>query len=190
MHIWDWDCPSKFIKALVSKNIIYRKLSPVLIDSEEAKKFIQKYSLYDITENVDHVLFIGLRYKTKLMSLMGFKLTNFLTNTWTLICIEQRFNYVIYNGNKTILNHFIKLCNPHQIIAYADYSKTNGEILENLGFEYNSFILPNKIWSKGRHAIVDDPSIISEAMLDDGWLPVYNCGYKVYVLDTANPALD
>lgn len=183
IHLWDWDCPSKFIKALVAKNIIYRKLSPELIDSEEAKKFIQRYSLYDITENIDHILFIGLRYKTKLMSLMGFKLTNFLTNTWTLICIEQRFNYVIYNGNKIILDHFIKLCSPYQIIAYADYSKTNGEILENLGFEYNSFILPNRIWSKGRHAIVDDKTIIPEAMLADHWLPVYNCGYKVYVIE-------
>ena len=183
VHLWDWDCPSKFIKALTVKNTIYRKLTPILIDAEEAKKFIQKYSLYDITENVDHALFIGLRYKTKLMLLMGFKLTDFLTNTWTLICIEQRFNYKVYNGSQTVLDHFIKLCSPHRIIAYADYSKTNGEMLECLGFEYTQFILPNKIWSKGRHAIVDDENIISEAMLADGWLPVYNCGYKVYLID-------
>lgn len=183
MHLWDWDCPSKFIKALTTKNTIYRKLTPLLIDSEESKRFIQKYSLYDITENVDHVLFIGLRYKTKLMALMGFKLTDFLTNTWTVICIEQRFNYTVYNGSQTILDHFIKLCSPHRIIAYADYSKTNGEMLEHLGFEYNQFIPPNKIWSKGRHAIVDDNTTIPEAMISDGWLPVYNCGYKVYVID-------
>ena len=183
VHLWDWDNTSKFIKSLTSKNVIYRKLNPELISVDEAKDFIQKYSLYDISEEVDHLLFIGLRYKSKLMTLMGFKLSNFLTNVWTLVCIEQRFNYTIHKGNQQILDHFIRLCRPRKIIAYADFSKTNGEILENLNFQYKLFILPIKIWAKGRHAIVDDKSIIPEAMMSDGWLPVYNCGYKVYELE-------
>ena len=180
IHLWDWDCPSKFIKSLTNKNVVYSKKPPELISAEEANDFMQQYSLYNITENIHHILFVGLRYKTKLMILMGFKLSDPITNTWTLISIDQRFQYTIYNGIQTVLDYFIHLCHPHKIIAYADFSKTNGEILENLNFEYNKFILPNRIWSKGRHAIIDDPTIVPEAMIADKWLPVYNCGYKVY----------
>lgn len=183
MHLWDWDSTSKFINALTNKNTVYVTQSPELLDSEEAKIFIQKYSLYDTIENINHMLFLGLRYKTKLMLVMGFKLSNFITNTWTLVCIEQRFQYTVYNGTQILLDHFIKLCHPNKVIAYADFSKTNGEMLENLGFKYNSFILPTKIWSKGRHAIIDNSSILTEAMIEDKWLPVYNCGYKVYELN-------
>ena len=180
IHIWDWDCISKFIKLLTNKNTVYTQSSPEIIPGEEAKRFIEQYSLYDITESVDHILFVGLRYKTKLMLLMGFKLTEPTTNTWTILNIDQRFNYTVYDGYNTVLGHFVNLCHPDKIVAYADYSKSNGELLENLGFEYNRFMLPNKIWAKGRHAIVDSDSIIPDAMLADGWSPVYNCGYKVY----------
>lgn len=180
MHLWDWDDTSKFINLLTTKNIIYRKIKPEIVSDKEAKDFISKYSLYSIPDSLRRTIFIGLRYKTKLITLMGFELTDFITNTWTLICIEQRFQYTVYKGTQTILDNFMHLFNPKRIIAYADFSKTNGEILENLDFEYNRFIMPNRIWSKGRHAIVDSPSIIAEAMIEDKWLPVYNCGYKVY----------
>lgn len=182
MHLWDWDDTSKFINSLTTKTTIYRNLHPELINPDEAKEFLQKYSLYGMPESPDNLLFLGLRYRTKLMSIMGFKLSNFLTNTWTLVCIEQRFHYTIYEGHKNLLQHFIKICHPNKIIAYADYSKTNGEMLENLGFKYILYMSPKRIWSKGRHAIIDDKSIIPEAMMSDGWLPVYNCGYKVYEL--------
>ena len=182
MHLWDWDSTSKFINSLTVKTTIYHKASPEIISAEEAKTFMKKYSLYDITENIDHILFIGIRYKTKLMTLMGFRQMYPNIGIWTILSIDQRFNYAVHNGYLTILSQFIQWCNPHKIIAYADYSKTNGELLENLGFEYTQFILPNKIWSKGRHAIADDKSIVPEMMLTDGWLPVYNCGYKVYEL--------
>lgn len=183
VHIWDWDNLTKFTNLLTNKHTIYADCQAELITSDEAESFIQLYGMYDVTDNVDHMLFLGLRYRSKLMLLMGFKLTDFIANTWTLLCIEQRFQYTVYDGYKTLLKHFIQLCHPHHIITYADYSKTNGEMLESMGFVYNSFILPTKIWSKGRHAIIDDHSIVPEAMLNDGWLPVYNCGYKVYVLD-------
>jgi len=180
LHLWDWDSVSKFINLLTTKHTIYTTAHPEILTEAEASEFIGKYSLYNISQNLYGIIFIGLRYKSKLMTVIGFKLSDALLKTWEIVCIENRFHYIIYNGNKAILDYFIANYSPNKITAYADFSKSNGEILENLGFEYNRFVLPNKIWSKGRHAIVDDSSIIPESMLRDNWLPVYNCGYKVY----------
>ena len=178
IHLWDWDCVSKFIANMTVKNTIYNKLTPEIIDSSEALEFIKKYSLYEI--DCYNTTFIGIRYLSKLICLIGFKCDDIILNTWSIVCIEHRFNYNVYNGYKNILDYFIVTYTPSKLTAYADYSKSNGEMLENLGFEYTSFLMPTKVWSKGRHAISDNPAIISEAMMEDSWLPVYNCGYKVY----------
>ena len=180
IHLWDWDNKSKFINSLSVKHIVYTNEVPVQISNDDATKFIQRYGLYDITKNIYNVAFIGIKYKTKLMHIMGFRQIDPILNIWELVCIENRFNYTVYNGHQKILDEFIHHYNPSKIISYADFSKTNGESLDTLGFEYTRFILPTKIWSKGRHAIIDDPSIVAEAMIEDKWLPVYNCGYKVY----------
>ena len=182
MHLWDWDCVSKFINLLTTKNIIYDKVTIEMMEECEAKEFIKQYSLYDVSEDIN-VIYIGVRYKTKIICLIGFKLIDVLTKTWDITCVEHRFNYNVYDGNRKILNYFVEKFKPNKVTAYADYSKSNGEMLDNLGFTYTRFILPNKIWSKGRHAIIDDSSILDEAMINDGWLPVYNCGYKVYELN-------
>lgn len=183
MHLWDWDCISKFINLLTTKNIIYDKVQPEIIDNEDAKSFIEQYSLYDAPIDFYNTKYVGIRYKSKLICLIGFNLDDILKRTWTITCIEHRFNYNVYTGYKKILDYFIEKFKPSKITAYADYSKSNGELLENLEFEYVRFMLPNQIWSKGRHAIIDDYTITSDAMLEDGWLPVYNCGYKVYKKD-------
>lgn len=178
VHLWDWDCVSKFINSLTIKNIIYESIEPLVLDRDDAERFVHTYSLYNI-DKMDNIIYIGIKYKSKLINVIGFRQRDTITNEWEIVCIECRFNYTVYNANSSILAFFIKQFNPTKITAYADYSKSNGEILESLGFEYNRFILPNKIWSKGHHAIVDD-NITSEIMIEDHWLPVYNCGYKVY----------
>lgn len=180
IHLWDWDCTSKFINLMTTKNIIYSKVQPEIIDDNEARIFINQYSLYDVSTNFRNVIYVGIRYKSKLICIIGFNLDDILKKSWSIVNIEHRFNYNVYKGYQKILDYFIDKFMPCKITAYADYSKSNGELLENLGFEYTRFMLPNQIWSKGRHAIVDDCDIISEAMMEDGWLPVYNCGYKVY----------
>lgn len=180
IHLWDWDSVSKFINLLTVKNTIYDNLSPMIISKEEATEFIDKYSLYDIDDDIQNIVYIGIKYKSKLINLIAFRKDDIINPDWTITGIEHRFNYNVNNGYKKILDYFISNYHPHKITAYSDYSKSNGEILKELGFDYNLFILPNKIWSKGRHAIVDDSSIIPEAMLEDNWRPVYNCGYKVY----------
>ena len=180
MHLWDWDCQSKFINSLINKHTIYTDSSPIILTPEDASDFIQQYGLYNVTENIHNVIFIGIQYKTKLMSLIGFKQIDSLMNIWELICIESRFGYTVYNGNQLILDEFIRLYDPNKIVSYADFSKTNGDSLDALGFKYIKFIMPTKIWSKGRHAIIDDGNIIPEAMIADRWFPVYNCGYKMY----------
>lgn len=187
IHLWDWDCVSKFVNSLTTVHTVYPVIPPEIIPKDAATKFIQQYGLYDVTKNISNLAFIGIRYKTKLMSLMGFRQIDPILNVWELVCIENRFNYKVFDGHQKILKEFIRQYNPSKIISYADFSKTNGESLEALGFKYIKFVMPNRIWSKGRHAIIDDSKIIPEAMLTEHWLPVYNCGYLLYELDICTP---
>lgn len=180
IHLWDWDSIPRFLKSLVVKNVIYFHDKPNELPQEVAEDFIAKYSMYSIAKDHRHTIFIGIYYRTKLICMMGFKNTDIILKNWEIVCAEHRFGYNIYNGYIKIFDYFLDKYKPNKIIGYSDYSKSNGELLEGLGMIQTGFVLPNKIWSKGHHAIVDDDRIIHEAMLEDKWLPVYNCGYKIY----------
>lgn len=180
IHLWDWDSIPRFLKSLVVKNVIYFHDEPKELTHEVADDFISRYSMYSIPNDIRRTIFIGIYYKTKLICMMGFRNVDIILKKWEIVCVEHRFGYNIYNGYIKIFTYFLDKYKPNSIIGYADYSKSNGELLEELGFNQIDYTLPNKIWSKGRHAIVDDSNIIPEAMLEDNWLPVYNCGYKVY----------
>jgi hypothetical protein len=78
-----------------------------------------------------------------------------------------------------------------EIIGLCDLAKSNGTMFESTEFKEISKEPPRLIWSRYRSAIsndniknqtkLDDEQIYS-MMINNKYLPVYDCGYKIYSL--------
>ena len=97
-----------------------------------------------------------------------------------------------------MFSRFIKEYNPTSIISYCDRSKFTGTVYTKLGMKLDHSTNPARIWSLGDMKITDNllrqrgydqlfntnfgkGASNEELMLENGWLPVYDCGQDVYV---------
>ena len=88
----------------------------------------------------------------------------------------------------------------HSIISYCDRSKFTGTVYEKMGMKFKRITPPQEIWSKSTQHITANllrargydqlfktnygkGTSNEELMLQNGWLPVYDCGQKVYVFE-------
>ena len=92
------------------------------------------------------------------------------------------------DGGYDLLSKYASEFGLYDIIAYADFSKTDGSEYESIGMKFDHQTPPRRIWSKDTQYI-NSSLIVSgrstyhsdEELLNDGWLPVYDCGQRVYV---------
>ena len=79
----------------------------------------------------------------------------------------------------------------------CDFAKFNGEVYTQIGMKLHHISAPAKVWSKGNKYITDNylrnrgfdqifktnygkGTSNEQLMLEDGWLPVYDCGQLVF----------
>lgn len=97
-----------------------------------------------------------------------------------------------------MMEAFIEEVTPKSILSYCDLAKFTGSVYINLGFQHVRNTPPQVVWSKGARNITANHlrkhgydqlfgtnfgkgTSNEELMLNDGWLPVYDCGQAVYV---------
>ena len=104
----------------------------------------------------------------------------------------------IVGGSAKLFKSFIisDKC-PKSIVSYCDNAKFKGHVYTYLGFTCAEKGSPSKHWSKGRHHITDNllrqrgydqlfgtnfgkGTSNEELMLQNGWLPIYDCGQARY----------
>lgn len=94
-------------------------------------------------------------------------------------CIKRRAtNNERYGGNAPC-------CSPEVVehMKQTNYSYMSYILLDRSkyslcpeGFEVEYIGEPGRIWSRGKECVDDNPSIIEQDMLDNGYLPIYDCG--------------
>ena len=106
----------------------------------------------------------------------------------------------IYSADRLILilNRFVEENNPTSVVIYVDQSKYSGKELDKAGFKYVETLYPQRMWSKGIQKVLhntiagrtydevfhtnrNSKHSTYTQMIENGWLPVYDCGKKVYV---------
>ena len=114
-----------------------------------------------------------------------------------LLRLCSNTNYSIVGGASKLFKHFVDTVNPGSIISYCDRSKFTGSVYEKIGMSFVRDTEPNKVWSKGTVRITDNllrqrgfdqlfntdygkGTSNEELMIEHGWLPVYDCGQRVY----------
>ena len=197
MSIFDWDNLDKIRYILQDKEILYaRNLIIAEISAEEAVNFLDTYHLQNSCRG--QTIRYGLYKNDELIEVMTFGKPRYNKNyEWELLRLCTHKDYKVVGGAERLFRHFIESHNPNSIISYCDFSKFSGGVYTRLGFTQHGKPNPSKHWSKGAEHITDNllrqrgydqlfgtnygkGTSNEELMLENGWLPIYDCGQLTF----------
>lgn len=197
IHVFDWDNSLAIVSLLRPKDRVYaRKCQLNQIDQRTADIFTQKYHLQGKCKG--QILVYGLYYKGELIQMMSFGKPRYNKNyDFELLRLCTKYQAEVVGGASRLFAQF-KRDNPTaSVLSYCDRSKFSGSVYTKLGMNLKNVSPPAKVWSKGSQYITDNylrqrgydqlfgtnygkGTSNEQLMLDNGWLPVYDCGQKVF----------
>lgn len=188
IHIWDWDNIDKIVKWLKPrKTIDASEFDVYKLDLHVANEFLDKYHIFG--SHRGQVLCIGLVKDNQIYQIMTFCKSIYNKNYYAQLCRWcTRPEYEICGGYDKLSSYASAQFGINNVIAYVDRSKFTGKDLEDIGMKLLNISPPRKIWSKGKK-FINSSLIVSgksnykseDELLKDGWLPIYDCGQRVYV---------
>lgn len=215
IHIWQWDDWLDILNIIrQDKQKLYaRTLSISEIDKSVANKFLDFNHLQGSCYG--NFVNLGLYDKNnKLVQVMTFGRPRYNINyEYELLRLCTCAENIIVGGAEKLFKYFIKQYTPVSVISYCDVSKFVGDVYKRLGFKLKEQTKPQKVWSRdvnySKEYITDNllrqrgfdqlvgsklnpPEIYGkgtnneELMLKHHWLPVYDCGQKVFVWSGQN----
>lgn len=203
--VWDWDDKDKVAHLFTPKTKLYaRKLELKVVEKQKANVFLNNYHLQGFCYG--NSVNLGLYLGEQLIQVMTFGKPRYNKNyQWELLRLCTDDSYFVIGGAERLFEHFIRDYQPDSIISYCDVSKFSGDVYKRLGFSLKEQTKPQKIWNKRNSTqfITDNllrqkgfdiligsklspPEIYGKGtdnemlMLSHGWLPVYDCGQKVF----------
>lgn len=198
IHIWQWDDVDRILTMLKNKRIIYARQCEVrVITQQTANEFLNIYHLQGVVSG--QKVCLGLYYADQLIEVTTFGKPRYNKNyQWELLRLCTHCEYKVVGGASKLFSQFVKNNNPQSIISYCDRSKFTGDVYERIGMQLDGVTEPNKIWSKGDMKITNNLLLSrgydqlfntnfgkgtsnEELMLNDGWLPVYDCGQYRFI---------
>lgn len=203
VHIFDWDDINKVISSLTVNRRIYARNCDVLpLTASEADAFIEEHHIQGKCRGT--VVAEGLYYNGELVQVMTFGKPRYnSTFDWELLRLCSATGVSIVGGASKLFKHIVQKYNIHNVISYCDRSKFTGAVYHNIGMILDHTSIPNVHWSmKTKHI---SGSLLRQRgydqlfgtnygkgtsndalMLQDGWLPVYDCGQSVYTYDSVS----
>lgn len=197
IHVWQWDDWNKIIALVVPRNHIYaRKCKILKLYPSTANKFLQENDIHGSRKS--QVICFGLVYEDELVQVMTFGRPRYDKKydvELLRLCTKQRLQVV--GGASKLFKFAMEYIDPDSVISYCDISKFSGDVYEKLGMNLIRTTPPQEIWSKGKEYVTanllrqrgydqlfktDYGKGVSneQLMLDNGWLPVFDCGQQVW----------
>lgn len=197
IHIFDWDNLDKIVNMLKPKENVYARNCIIAeIDYNTASKFETEYHLQGDCRG--QKICLGLYHKGELIQVMTFGKPRYNKKyQLELLRLCTHCNYRMVGGAEKLFKYFVRKYNPQSIISYCDLSKFTGDVYQRLGFKHQYSTEPSKIWSRGKDKVTNNllmqrgydqlfgadygkGTSNEQLMLENGWLPVYDCGQAVY----------
>lgn len=197
IHVFDWDDKQKIAELLMPKKRIYaRKCVLYKLHKEAAVEFLNKYHLQGSCRG--QLLCLGLVHEGELVQVMTFGKSRYDKNhTVELLRLCTKSGVSVVGGASKLFSYATSEFGLNDIISYCDLSKFDGRVYEKLGMKRIRITPPQEIWSKGSQKITANllrargydqifktcygkGTSNEELMLENGWLPVYDCGQAVY----------
>ena len=198
IHVFDWDNWNRILLLIKPKKHIYaRKCKVVEVDKKTAEEFTAKYHIQGscIGQNLN----VGLEYEGELMQVMTFGKPRYSRKyDLELLRLCSISTVRVIGGASKLFKHFTQLHPGKSILSYCNLSKFNGKVYEEIGMKLDHISEPAKVWSKRNEYITDNylrqrgfdqifhtdfgkGSSNEQLMIDHKWLPVYDCGQKVFI---------
>lgn len=198
IHVFDWDDWGKIIEIVnPNKKVIYaRNCQVTQIDAPDANQFELQYHIQSSV--CGQQVCYGLWHNGELVEVMTFGKPRYNKNyEWELLRLCSKSGYSIVGGAERLWTRFLTEHQPKSIISYCDRAKFIGRIYEKLNMKLNHITNPNKLWSN-KHQMITNNLLLQrgydqlfhtnfgkgtsneQLMLEHGWLPIYDCGQKVF----------
>lgn len=197
IHVFDWDDWDKIADLLKEKTTIYARSCDIQsISKQEANKFT---SLYHVSGKCNgQNLNYGLYYGDELVEVMTFGKPRYNKRyDYELLRLCSKSDVRVIGGASKLFKQFIREHPECSVISYCDLSKFTGDVYEKIGMTFLETTPPNKVWSKENKKVTQNllnqrgydqlfktnygkGTSNEQLMLQNGWLPVYDCGQAVY----------
>lgn len=201
IHVFDWDDWSKIIDLIrpIERRIFARKCTVYRLNKDIGDEFLSKYHIQGTCRG--QLLYLGLVYEGELVQAMTFGKSRFNKNYYVeLLRLCTKPGVVVVGGASKLFSYATSEYGLYNIISYCDRSKFSGDVYEKMGMKFSHVTPPQEIWSRDTqhitanllrargydqlfHTSYGKGTSNEELMIQDGWLPVYDCGQRVYVFD-------
>ena len=207
IHIWedDWTYKQDIVKSIIlnklgkSERIFGRKCEiREITDNRLIREFLEKNHIQGF---VGSKVKLGLYYNDELVSIMTFgNLRKSLgqiskEGSWELLRFCNKLNTSVIGGASRLLKYFTRNYKVDEIISYSDNSRSNGNMYEKLGFEFEKETDVNYYWSKNgikhhrfnfrKDKLVKngfDPNKTElQIMSENGYYRIFDCGSKKWI---------
>lgn len=186
IHIWDWDNKNLIIKSLSKKiDVQSDELKVYRLNKSETDKFLTENSLHGTCKNQN--LSLGLVKDNIIYQVMTFG--TYKHNNERGIKLQRmctKLGYSVIGGYDKLSSSASQEFGVNECRAYIDRSKLYNNECEEIGMKLIKTNPPMKIWSKGKQYLTDaivrnnKEKYDEQLMLENGWLPIYDCGQLVY----------
>lgn len=197
IHIFDWDDVDRIVDSIKPKKSIYaRKCTIYKLKLDVANEFLSKYHFQGTCRG--QLLCLGLVQDGELYQVMTFGKPRYdKHHSVELLRLCTKPGYTVAGGASRLFKFATENYGLSDIISYCDLSKFSGDIYETIGMQLIRTTPPQEIWSRGNQKITANllrqrgydqlfktnygkGTSNEQLMIENGWLPVYDCGQLVY----------
>lgn len=179
------------------KKIPARKCTIKTVSTKEKTDFLNRNHLQGTSGSAVN---LGLYYEGVLVSLMTFGKSRYSKSVdWELMRFCNKLDNTVVGGASRLFKHFVKLQNPVSVVSYADHRWSNGNLYNQLGFDFSHRAAPNYFYFDNsncsllesrvkyqKHKLSKilnkfDPSLTEwENMKQNNYNRIWDCGNLVY----------
>lgn len=190
IHVFDWDDWDKIINLVTPKHIIHaRDCKLYKLNEAVATRFLDRYHIEGHSDS--QVIQLGLVKESELLQVMTFSKINPDSGYYielSRLCTHP--NYIVLGGASRLFKFATEQLCIDEIISYCDLAKFQGDVCSYIDMKLTAVIPPQQIWSRGDQKLILDRNESQKALselssteislIQDGWLPVYDCGKAVF----------
>lgn len=151
------------------------------LNKDSADEWLNTYHLLGAPKG--NILSLGLVRDNTIYCIMTFKRCRSKEYSFELSRLAMLPTYDIIGGYD-LLSQYASDLGVHDVVAYVNLSFENYQDYESIGMIHVRDIQKKRWWMKDDFRISDDSrrqkGISVDSLLDAGYLPVYDCGQRVY----------
>lgn len=201
IHVFDWNDWQRILMLVQPTKRIYARNTSIYVikNSKVINTFLNANHLQGTVRG--QLLCLALVYNDDIVQMMTFGKPRYNKNyDCELLRLCTKNGYTVVGGASKLFKYASSYLSLGNVISYCDLSKFTGDVYEKIGMHLHHNTSPAKVWSKKDKYITANMltsrgydqlfgtdygkgTSNEQLMLDNGWLPVYDCGQAVYTLD-------